>query len=43
MAMAGRTTIVQADELVPAGTIEPDDVHLPGIFVDRILVGGGAR
>jgi 3-oxoadipate CoA-transferase alpha subunit len=43
MAMAGRTTIVQADELVPAGTIEPDDVHLPGIFVDRILVRSDAR
>nr|WP_203433938.1 3-oxoacid CoA-transferase subunit A [Jiangella asiatica] len=41
MAMAARTTVVQVDELVPAGRIHPDDVHLPGIFVDRILVSGG--
>lgn len=40
MAMAARFTVVQADELVPVGSIDPDDVHLPGIFVDRILVTG---
>lgn len=39
MAIAGAVTIVQADELVPLGSIAPDDVHLPGIFVDRIVVG----
>ncbi|WP_049564056.1 CoA transferase subunit A [Streptomyces sp. SBT349] len=43
MAMAARTTVVQADELVPVGGIHPDDVHLPGIFVDRVLVTGGGR
>ena len=37
MAMAGRTTIVEADELVPIGAISPDDVHLPGVFVQRIV------
>jgi 3-oxoacid CoA-transferase subunit A len=36
-AMAGRITIAEVDELVPAGAIDADDVHLPGIFVDRIV------
>ena len=36
-AMAGRITIAEVDELVPAGSIDPDDVHLPGIYVHRIL------
>lgn len=38
MAMAAQLTVVEADELVPVGAIAPDDVHLPGLFVDRILV-----
>ncbi|MDP6943918.1 MAG: CoA transferase subunit A [Myxococcota bacterium] len=37
MAMAGRTTIAEVDELVPAGAIAPDAVHLPGVFVQRIF------
>jgi 3-oxoacid CoA-transferase subunit A len=36
-AMAGRITIAEVDELVPAGSIDPDDIHLPGIYVHRIL------
>jgi 3-oxoacid CoA-transferase subunit A len=36
-AMAGRVTIAEVDELVPAGSIDPDDVHLPGIYVHRIV------
>ncbi len=36
-AMAGRITVVEVDELVPAGALDPDDIHLPGIFVDRIV------
>jgi 3-oxoacid CoA-transferase subunit A len=36
-AMAGRVTIAEVDELVPLGAIDPDDVHLPGIFVQRIV------
>jgi 3-oxoacid CoA-transferase subunit A len=36
-AMAGRITIVEAEEVVPAGAIDPDSVHLPGIFVNRIV------
>lgn len=37
MAMAAETTVVEADALVPLGDIDPDDVHLPGIFVHRIV------
>lgn len=38
MAMAGRVTIAEVDELVPLGAIAPEDVHLPGIFVQRLFV-----
>src|SRR5690606_8687187 len=37
-AMAGRTCIVEVEELVGIGDIDPDQVHLPGIYVDRIVV-----
>mgnify|MGYP001555284811 CR=1 FL=1 len=37
MAMAGRTTIVQAAEVVAAGGIDPEAVITPGIFVDRVV------
>jgi 3-oxoadipate CoA-transferase, alpha subunit len=40
MAMAAKVTIVEAEEIVPAGTFHPDDIHLPGIFVDRIIKVG---
>ena len=36
-AMAGRVTIAEVDELVPAGALDPDHVHLPGIFVQRVV------
>ncbi|AWW35568.1 CoA transferase subunit A [Streptomyces cadmiisoli] len=36
-AMAGRTTLVEADRIVEPGQIAPDAVHLPGVFVDRIV------
>ena len=36
-AMAGRITVVEAEEVVPAGAIDPDCVHLPGIFVSRVV------
>lgn len=36
-AMAGRITIAEVDKLVEVGELHPDDVHLPGIFVDRII------
>lgn len=37
MATAAKTTILECDELVENGAIDPDDVHLPGIYVHRIL------
>jgi 3-oxoadipate CoA-transferase alpha subunit len=37
MATAGRTVIVEVDELVAAGDIPPEQVHTPGIFVDRVV------
>lgn len=39
MARAAKTTIVEVEELVEVGDIKPDDIHLPGIFVDRIIKG----
>ena len=39
MATAARTTVVEVEELVPAGTFDPDHVHTPGIYVDRIIQG----
>lgn len=37
MAMAARLTIVQANKIVPVGALDPDDIHLPGVFVDRVV------
>ncbi len=36
-AMAGRVTIAEVDELVEPGALDPDDVHLPGVFVQRVV------
>jgi 3-oxoacid CoA-transferase subunit A len=36
-AMAGKVTIVEAEQIVEAGEIEPDRVHLPGIYVKRVI------
>ena len=38
MATAARVTIAEVEELVPTGRLDPDDVHLPGIFVKRLFV-----
>lgn len=38
MAMAADLVIVEAAEIVPAGAIDPDQVHLPGAFVDRLVL-----
>jgi 3-oxoacid CoA-transferase subunit A len=37
-AMAGKVCVVEVEELVEVGSIDPDHVHLPGIYVDRIVV-----
>lgn len=39
MAMAGRVTIAEVEELVPAGALDPDIIHTPGIFIHRIFQG----
>ena len=38
--MAGRVCIAQVEELVPAGELDPDSIHLPGIYVHRIVEVG---
>ena len=43
MCMAGRVTLVEAEHIVPAGEIDPDQVHLPGIFVQRIVQAKGLQ
>lgn len=39
MAMAARIAVVEVDELVPLGVLKPEDIHLPGVFVQRIFQG----
>mgnify|MGYP000105357892 FL=1 len=39
MAMAGKVTIAEVEELVPAGELDPNQIHTPGIFVHRIFQG----
>ena len=36
-AMAGRLTIVEAEEVVEVGELDPDEIHLPGVFVRRVV------
>jgi 3-oxoacid CoA-transferase subunit A len=37
-AMAGKITVVEVEQLVETGTFDPDEIHLPGIYVHRIVV-----
>ena len=37
MATAGKVTVVEAEEIVEPGTLDPDAIHIPGIYVDRIV------
>ena len=39
MATAGKVTIAEVEELVPVGTLDPNCIHTPGIFVQRIIQG----
>jgi 3-oxoacid CoA-transferase subunit A len=41
MATAGRITVAEVEELVPVGTLDPDQIHTPGIFINRIIQGAG--
>ncbi len=38
MATAGKTTVVEVEEIVPEGALDPDAIHRPGIYVDRIVL-----
>jgi 3-oxoacid CoA-transferase subunit A len=39
MATAGKVTVADVEELVPTGALDPDQIHTPGIFVQRIVAG----
>ncbi len=39
MAMGGKITIAEVEELVPAGSLDPNEIHTPGIYVNRIFKG----
>jgi 3-oxoacid CoA-transferase subunit A len=39
MATAGRITIAEVEEIVPLGTLDPNNIHTPGIFVQRVFKG----
>ncbi len=41
MAMASRICVVEVEELVSLGDLGPDDIHLPGLYVQRLFVGKG--
>ena len=38
-ATCGRVCVVEVEEVVPAGSLDPDSIHLPGVYVQRIIVG----
>jgi len=39
MATAGKVTVVDVEEIVPVGSLDPDAIHLPGIYVNRLILG----
>lgn len=39
MARAAKTTIVEVEEIVPTGALSPEEIHLPGVYVDRLVKG----
>jgi 3-oxoacid CoA-transferase A subunit len=39
MATAGKVCIAEVEEIVPVGTLDPDGVHLPGIYINRLILG----
>jgi 3-oxoacid CoA-transferase subunit A len=41
MAMSGKISIAEVEELVPAGELDPDKIHVPGIYIHRIFQGSG--
>lgn len=43
VAAAGRITIAEVDEVVPLGSLDPDEIHLPGIYVNRVIENRNAE
>ena len=43
VAMAGKITIAEADEIVPLGALDPESIVTPGIFVDMVILGKGVN
>ncbi|MFN4296728.1 MAG: CoA transferase subunit A [Brevundimonas sp.] len=39
MATAGKVCVVEVEEIVPTGSLDPDHIHTPGIYVDRLIQG----
>ena len=39
MATAGKVCVAEVEEIVPVGSLDPDAIHTPGIYVDRLIVG----
>jgi 3-oxoacid CoA-transferase subunit A len=39
IATAGKVTLVEVEEIVPVGSLDPDQIHTPGIYVDRLFKG----
>ena len=39
MATAGKVTVVEVEEIVPVGSLDPDNIHTPGVYVDRLILG----
>jgi 3-oxoacid CoA-transferase subunit A len=39
IATAGRITVLEVEEIVPPGTLDPNHIHTPGIYVDRLIQG----
>jgi 3-oxoacid CoA-transferase subunit A len=40
MATAGKICIAEVEEIVPVGSLDPDCIHLPGVYVNRLIMGG---
>ena len=36
--MSGKFCVAEVEEIVPAGTLDPDSIHLPGVYVDKIIL-----
>jgi 3-oxoacid CoA-transferase subunit A len=38
VAMAGKITVAEVEEILPLGALDPDEIHTPGIFVHRLVI-----